>query len=518
MDWTALLSDQRLRKPHTRASKTRSAFQQDADLVVFSAAFRRLQDKTQVQPLTEDGRVRTRLTHSIEVASVGRSLGSAVAYVLAGRRGLDHEQVQSVASSVFAACLAHDIGNPPFGHGGEDAIQAFFAEHGGLLAGLSPAEAADLRRFDGNAQGFRIVTQLENYRFDGGLRLTYATLGAFTKYVVAAADVVPGQVATKKPGFFSAEAHYMRELGAGLGLPPGVRHPLVYLMEAADDICYAIVDVEDGFDAGLVDFRDAVDVLASLADMPSAGAAPRLEQLHRLRGVAIGRLVESVAEVFLDLEPSLLAGEACRELCALTPFHAGLAEAKALARQRIFAAPSVVERLLGGQRVIGELLSVFAPATQALADAAFEPSALRGKDASIVRLLGESYQPTDRYTALLGVTDFVSSLTDGPGAAPRGRLSRRFPRENPLRTAPPMPAKIGRIGPCSACRRAPPRVCIRSVPCSEPRPCSKSCRWPLRTRSSGSRMRSSATPTRTRSTSASVCSRTKRARPPRSSA
>src|ERR1700712_3247774 len=183
-NWDELLSARRLRRSELRsglrsggqgatsAALTRSPFQQDADLVVFSASFRRLQDKTQVQPLAEGGRVRSRLTHSIEVASVGRSLGSAVAYALCERRALDAEQCHAIAHVVHAACLAHDIGNPPFGHGGEDAIQAWFRAHPQHLTQLTPAQAADFLAFDGNAQGFRTLTQLENYRFDGGLRLT----------------------------------------------------------------------------------------------------------------------------------------------------------------------------------------------------------------------------------------------------------------------------------------------------------------------------------------------------------
>jgi len=414
MDWKELLSPQRLRRPEARASKTRSAFQQDADLIVFAASFRRLQDKTQVQPLTEEGRVRTRLTHSIEVASVGRSLGSAVGPVVAERRGLDLEQTQAIASAVHAACLAHDIGNPPFGHGGEDAIQAFFEERPLLLAGLSPMEGMDLRRFDGNAQGFRIVTQLENYRYDGGLRLTYATLGAFMKYPATSLDVQrrgPG-VARKKPGYFSSEAPYLAELRQGMGLAQHVRHPLVYLTEAADDICYAIVDIEDGFEAGLVDFRDAVEVLSTLAGAANEPSLPRVEQLHKLRALAIGRMVGSVAEVFLDMESALLAGRPSRDLCSQAPQAPMLAAAKQLARERIFAAPIVVERLFGGQRVIGSLLSVLTPVVPALEALAFDVSALRGRDASVVQLLGEAYRPTSRYDALLGITDFVSALTD----------------------------------------------------------------------------------------------------------
>jgi dGTPase len=425
MDWNVLLSSARLRRPEVKSSPTRSPFQQDADLVVFSAAFRRLQDKTQVQPLSENGRVRTRLTHSIEVASVGRSLGSAVAHGLRGRRGLDAEQCHAIASIVHAACLAHDIGNPPFGHGGEDAIQAFFRGHPQVLASLESEHCADLCAFDGNAQGFRIITQLENYRFDGGLRLTHATLGAFMKYVVSASarDLKGSTLALRKPGFFMAESAYAHELRASLGLEAGVRHPLVYLTEAADDICYAIVDLEDGYDAGLVDHRDAVDILSDIAGLESDGRLGRAEQIHKLRGVSIGRLVDAVTAAFLDAEPAMLRGEAVPELCALTSFGPQLKRAKALSAERVFTAPSVVERLLGGQRVLTGLLETLVPVADALEAVGFERSALRGRDASSAHLLGEAYAPTNRYEALLGVTDFLSGLTDRAAVALWHRLS-----------------------------------------------------------------------------------------------
>lgn len=424
MRWDRLLSPRRLRRPEARASPTRSPFQQDADLVVFSAAFRRLQDKTQVQPLTEGGHARTRLTHSIEVASVGRSLGSAVSHGLRARRGLDAEQCHAIAHIVHAACLAHDIGNPPFGHGGEDAIQGWFREHPRATRGLSHEQASDLLRFDGNAQGFRILTQLENYRLDGGLRLTHATLGAFMKYAASAADADPGNGvhARKKPGFFCAERPYVEEMRASLELPEGTRHPLVYLTEAADDICYAIVDLEDGHDAGLVDYRDVIDVLAPVAGPVKDGGLGRIERLHKLRGVAIGRLVDAVSDLFLELEPQLLRGEPLSDLCSLTEFGPALGQAKALAAQHIFAAPSVVERLLGGQRLLGFLLDTLTGVVDDLEQVEFDRGRLRGRGSSIAYLLGDGFAPHSRYEALLGVTDFISSLTDRGALSLAGRL------------------------------------------------------------------------------------------------
>jgi dGTPase len=432
MDWSQLLAATRLGRsslPPARAeereTRTRSPFQQDADLIVFSAAFRRLQDKTQVQPLSEGGRVRTRLTHSIEVASVGRSLGSAVAHGLKQRRGLDLEQCHAMASIVHAACLAHDIGNPPFGHGGEDAIQSWFAENGAVLRDLSAAERADFLHFDGNAQGLRTLTQLENYRSAGGLRLTYATLGAFMKYAVQACERRRDSphVAQRKPGFFESERAYVAELDRGLGLDPGMRHPLAYLTEAADDICYAIVDLEDGYDAGLLDYRDAAEVLSAIAALPSDATLGRAEQLQKLRGVSIGRLIDAVSEVFLDVEPALLRGEPVGELCAATPFGAQLGAAKELAARQIFTAPSVVERLLGGQRVLCSLLDELVSVVDDLERVGFVRAQLRGRAASIAHLLGEHFAPATRYQALMSVMDFMSALTDRSALTIRRALS-----------------------------------------------------------------------------------------------
>lgn len=422
--WEQLLSPERLRRKAGGAgSPTRSPFQQDADLIVFSAPFRRLQDKTQVQPLAEAGRVRSRLTHSIEVASVGRSLGSAVAHGLRERRQLDADQCHALAHVVHAACLAHDIGNPPFGHGGEDAIQAWFRGRPAQLASLGAERAAELLAFDGNAQGFRTLTQLENYRFDGGLRLTHATLGALLKYPVCARDRDPGQLARKKAGFFSSEQSYVDELWAAFELPAGARHPLVYLTEAADDICYAIVDLEDGFGAGLLDYHDAAEVLERLAGQCADKALARAERLQKLRGVAIGRLVDALSDAFLELEPALLRGEPAPELCAVSELGGLLAEAKQLARTRIYSAQSVVERLLGGQAVLGALLEALVPVVDALAEVDFERAALRGPRASIAQLFGPAFVPRDRYQALLGVTDFLSALTDHGALALHRRLS-----------------------------------------------------------------------------------------------
>jgi dGTPase len=293
------------------------------------------------------------------------------------------------------------------------------------MAALSAEQAADFLAFDGNAQGFRTLTQLENYRFDGGLRLTHATLGSLLKYAVSALDRDPHDPlgTRKKPGFFSAERDYVEELWSALGLSAGARHPLVYLTEAADDICYAIVDLEDGHAAGLLDHREAVEVLSALADQSPDTQLGRQEQLQKLRGIAIGRLVDAASEAFLELEPTLIEEAAIPELCSLVEAGPVLAHAKMLARERLYAAPSVVERLLGGQVVLAALLDTCVPVAEALAEAHYDRNTLRGRMASIAQLFGSGFTPRTRYDALLGVTDFLSGLTDHAALALHRRLA-----------------------------------------------------------------------------------------------
>jgi dGTPase len=251
MNWGRLLSVIRLGREEDPPNKdVRSEFQRDFDRIVYSSAFRRMQDKTQVFPLAESDYVRTRLTHSIEVSCVGRSLGTLAGAFIAAREGGSIPPAAEFGNVVAAACLAHDIGNPPFGHSGEDAIRGWFQGAGKTnLDGLSPEESADLEQFEGNAQGFRILTRLENPSNNGGLQLTHATLAVFTKY--PRLSVVSGlsgskDVSEKKFGICAADRAAFERVAVGTGLLSKVdgawsRHPLAFLMEAADDICYRIV-------------------------------------------------------------------------------------------------------------------------------------------------------------------------------------------------------------------------------------------------------------------------------------
>ena len=281
MNWEKLLSRNRIGEPlneDVQSLNGRSDFQRDFDRIVFCSAFRRLQDKTQVFPLPESDFVHTRLTHSLEVSCVGRSLGNFVGEKILQRR----KKLRSLFTQfhfgeiVAAACLAHDIGNPPFGHSGEDAIAEYFKSGNGIQYKniLNKKQWSDISKFEGNAQGFRLVTKLQNQYNKGGLRLTYAVLGALTKYpkesfTSSAAERVSNNIYSKF-GFFQSEKNLFKEVAQAVQLETKVsstnnlwwnRHPLAFLVEAADDICYRIMDLEDGFRLGLLSFAETENFL-----------------------------------------------------------------------------------------------------------------------------------------------------------------------------------------------------------------------------------------------------------------
>src|SRR5688500_14709290 len=272
MIWKTLLSAKRKgQKIGSNAESSRSAFEQDYDRIIFSHPFRRLQDKTQVHPLPEHDFVHTRLTHSLEVSSVGRSLGKRAGEVILQRHpSLTGDfSLFDFGAIVAAAALAHDLGNPPFGHAGEDGISDFFLHHSGgqsFKELVTKEEWYDLTRFEGNAQGFRILDK-EQY----GLKLTYASLGAFTKYPCPAffPERDKKKKSQKKFGFFQSEKDAFKEVACDLELiqrngDSWCRHPLAFLVEAADDICYSIIDLEDGCRLGLVSFEDTVELLSGI--------------------------------------------------------------------------------------------------------------------------------------------------------------------------------------------------------------------------------------------------------------
>ncbi|MCX7204606.1 MAG: deoxyguanosinetriphosphate triphosphohydrolase [Proteobacteria bacterium] len=377
MNWQQLLNAERLGaipKDLFDHESGRSDFHKDHDRIVFSSPFRRLGRKTQVHPLTENDHVHTRLTHSIEVSCVGRSLG-----ILAGQR-LQYALPQyitpyDIGAIVQAACLAHDIGNPPFGHAGEYAIRDWFCrdQHAYLLQNLSANERLDLMTFEGNAQGFRVVTQLENHRFEGGMRLTYATLGTTLKYPWTSSEAT----ASGKFSCYQSEKNILEEIATELGLPKlgqnrWARHPLSYLMEAADDICYAILDLEDGIEIGMLAYEQVEPLLIQicggkqdLLELEIAAAPSARRKISLLRGKAIERCVLDVTETFMLHYTAIMEGKFQGDLLNASPssMRDGINAAKQLARDRIFNERRKIEIEVGSFTCLDILLNAFCNAT-----------------------------------------------------------------------------------------------------------------------------------------------------------
>jgi dGTPase len=436
MNWPQLLCPDRLgaSKPGT-ADPARSPYTIDSDRIVFCSAFRRLQDKTQVFPLADNDYVRTRLTHSLEVASVARSLGARVGAALVEKHALSpHIHASDFGAVVSAAALAHDLGNPPFGHSGEDAISHWFTSSATARASreeLTASQLTDLQSFEGNAQGFRVITRLQ-MPDNPGLRLTCATLGAFTKYPRESllAGSKPVGVSAKKFGFFQAERAFFEEVAQRTALirrsedeARWCRHPLAFLVEAADDICYRLVDYEDGFRLKHLSYVQVRDAFVAVTGVPDdADFAGRMHDekdgIAFLRAKAIGAAIEQTAEAFLAHETEMLAGTFDRELLDLIPAAGALREIKQLSKATIYSTQRGVEIEAAGYEVLGGLLDVFYGAADEIA---------RGKEtrrsAKLLSLVPTQFLSPDRkpdadpYTRLLKMTDFVSGMTDSYAVA-----------------------------------------------------------------------------------------------------
>lgn len=440
MQWHRLLSDQRLGKSPVIAEHDRTAFQKDVDRIIFSSAFRRLQDKTQVFPLAQNDYVRTRLTHSLEVSSVGRSLGTLVGKHITTGYHLTHISPEDFGSIVAAACLAHDIGNPPFGHFGEEAIRAFFAERTigkQILTKVNETERGDLQRFEGNAQGFRILTRLQNPDVAGGMQLTYATLGAFTKYPCTQAQLNHKRIANKKNGLLLGDLPYFHEIAEHLGLllyaeNAWARHPLVYLMEAADDICYAIIDIEDAYQIRQIDFQTAYNLLYPLAQQLNVDALPTIQsnsdKLSYLRAKAIGSLVTQAVETFMANEKHILAGEYHQALCEDIPSAEALSALTHYAAQHIYSGSAVVETEIAGFRILGDLLEMLCEAAEDVADSQYHRRRPKAYNNMLINLLptrfiGEGRKfDADCYQRTLKIVDYVSGMTDSYAVSLHKRL------------------------------------------------------------------------------------------------
>ena len=431
MDWNRLLSRARLGMAGQRAaSEARTDFQRDFDRIVFSSAFRRMQDKTQVFPLSQSDYVRTRLTHSLEVSSVGRTLGTRVGDSVIRRHGLQGVYPQDFGATVAAACLAHDIGNPPFGHSGEDAIRLWFQTSStaqAVLERLTPAQRQDFLRFEGNAQGFRLIAKLQSPDNRGGMQLTCATLGTFTKYPRASwlEGPEPAGIAFRKFGFFQDDADLFVEVADQLGLLPAApgawhRHPLAYLVEAADDICYRIIDIEDAFRLKQLGYEEVRDLLLPLAG--EGKVARRLnaithlkEKIEYLRAKAIGNIIDQVHECFISNEDAILNGTCTDELLDVIPAAAPMRALKDCGETQVYVSLPVVEIEAAGFEVLGGLLQAFVTTVNDIAEHGASASA---KSRMLIYLIPEQFigpnrQPdTNRYRRVLAITDFVAGMTD----------------------------------------------------------------------------------------------------------
>ncbi len=430
MNWKELISEERFGDKKKKSdAPIRSEFEVDFDRIIFSQPFRRLQDKTQVFPLPEQDFVHTRLTHSLEVSSVGRSLGKNVGAEIINRNP-DFENITAFDFGAItgAASLAHDVGNPPFGHSGEEAISDFFKSNpksDKIKNAVSDAEWNDLINFEGNAQGFRLLIR-NNLQ---GLNITKATLGAFTKYprpsLVSARD--KARKSQKKYGFFQSEKQEFESLAETLNLKSlsdsekiWCRHPLAFLVEAADDICYNIIDLEDSFGLGLVSYQEAEGFLANILQerfMPEKLTAipGEKEKIGVLRAVTIQKLVQQVTETFLENESEILSGEFDMALTNNIPATDALDEIGKFSVERIYKCRPVLEKEAAGFEVISGLLESF---VEAVFLKFYSKESYSHRHESMYRLLPDytKYKLEEKdntvYESMLHVTDFISGLTD----------------------------------------------------------------------------------------------------------
>ena len=427
MYWQQLITDKRLGQEHRHSPRhdDRSEFKRDYDRLIFSAPFRRLQNKTQVFPLPGSVFVHNRLTHSLEVASVGMSLGTDVACELLRRRPeLASTRIADIGQIVAAACLAHDMGNPPFGHAGEKAMQTFFTEGAGsaLRERLSPVFWSDITHFEGNANAFRLLTHRFCGRRPGGFVMTYTTLAAIVKYPHS--SLLAG--AKGKFGFFATEQQAYERIAADLGLvrlsAPGeplrcARHPLVYLVEAADDICYEIMDIEDAYKLRLLSYDETERLLLGFFDADVQGRIRRRmeeeqvgdpnERVVYLRACAIGKLEAECVRAFVDGEQAILEGRFEGSLIgAMSP---GVREAYSrcadVSRSRIYCSKPVLDVELSGYKVMATLM-------EQMVDAALHPT--RYYSRQLIGRVSSQYDiaSPDLETRLMAVIDYISGMTD----------------------------------------------------------------------------------------------------------
>lgn len=442
MNWQQLYSTRRTgaeNKSTTYTDALRTSFLRDYDRIIFSSAFRRLQNKTQVFPLPGAVFVHNRLTHSLEVASVGRSLGKAVGDAIAAKYpelGEDFREFYKyeLPAVIAAGCLAHDIGNPPFGHSGEDAIRTFFRQLTGeakrrFEESLSLNQQRDFLYFEGNANAFRTLTHSFGENSTGGFRLTYATLASIIKYP---SDSLSGfdkqQLVTKKSGFFDSEIDTYKRIAGELGIPQldpqrnvYARHPFVYLVEAADDICYRVIDFEDAHRLNIISIDTIKELFLSFFDQEEGyDTRERVEatfnkivddnqKVSFLRARLINLLINRVSGVFMEKEADLLKGTVGKALIDFLPERELqlIKTIDAFSVAHIYNHRSVVEIEIAGYNVIGELLKEFFTAVITPGSA---------KSFKLLQLISKQFvvtgQPDKLYQDTQSVVDFIAGMTD----------------------------------------------------------------------------------------------------------
>lgn len=425
MNWHQLISSRRLGKEDRdkNPAEQRTEFQRDYDRLIFSSPFRRMQNKTQVFPLPGSIFVHNRLTHSLEVSSVGRSLGADVARALEGKHdAADSAALESISAIVSAACLAHDMGNPPFGHSGEEAICSFFAEGAGqkFRDKLPETTWNDITHFDGNANTFRLLTHRFNGRRDGGFVMSYSTLASVVKYPFSAA------LAGNKPkmGFFTPERDTFLRIFDRLGIPcleqsgdriRYARHPLVYLVEAADDICYEIMDIEDAHKLRLLSTEHTIELYLGFFDETEREQLRHSypedtdagDQIKFLRSCVINALERACVRAFVEHESEILAGTFAGPLIRCLPDRLNNAyrNCEAVARESIYYAKEVVDIELSGYHIIYTLLEL-------MCDAVLSPEKKYAQ--LLLKQVSSQYElhAPDLSTRIMAVLDYLSGMTD----------------------------------------------------------------------------------------------------------
>ncbi len=427
MEWKQLISNKRFGQEHKHAERhdDRSEFKRDYDRLIFSSAFRRLQNKTQVFPLPGSIFVHNRLTHSLEVASVGMSIGNDISRrVIKKQPDLKDTLVEEIGTIVSAACLAHDLGNPPFGHSGEKAIQTFFSEGPGLK--IKPMVSSefwdDITHFEGNANAFRILTHRFKGRRQGGFVMTYSMLASIVKYPFASS--LAGKHG--KFGFFASEAESYRKIADELGIScksaPGeplkyARHPLVYMVEAADDICYEIMDIEDSHKLKILSYAETEHLLLSFFDediqqkirqrIIDEELTDENEKVVYMRASVIGKLENECVAAFLAHEEEILSGTFEGSLIDHISERQKKAykECEKISFSKIYQSKPVLDIELSGYQIMATLMEVFI-------EAAVNPSRFYSKQ--LLRRVSSQYdiENENLEERIMAVLDYISGMTD----------------------------------------------------------------------------------------------------------